>query len=31
MEVTELKEVAKEKGISVTGLKKAEIVEALEK
>ena len=31
MTVAELKEVAKEKKISVTGLKKAEIIEALEK
>ncbi|HIS39139.1 MAG TPA: 30S ribosomal protein S2 [Candidatus Onthousia faecavium] len=31
MTVTELKEVAKEKGISVSGLKKAEIIEALNK
>ncbi|MBR4619087.1 MAG: 50S ribosomal protein L20 [Bacilli bacterium] len=31
MTVAELKEVAKEKGISVTGLKKAEIIEALNK
>jgi len=31
MTVAELKEVAKEKGISVTGLKKAEIIEALTK
>ena len=31
MTVTELKEIAKEKGISVSGLKKAEIIEALNK
>ena len=31
MTVAELKEIAKEKGISTTGLKKAEIIEALEK
>ena len=31
MSVAELKEIAKEKNISVTGLKKAEIIEALEK
>lgn len=29
MTVAELKEIAKEKGISVTGLKKAEIIEKL--
>ena len=31
MTVAELKEVAKKKGIAVTGIKKAEIIEALEK
>ena len=31
MTVAELKEIAKEKGISTTGLKKADIIEALEK
>lgn len=31
MTVAELKEIAKEKGIATTGLKKAEIIEALEK
>ena len=31
MTVTELKEIAKEKGISVSGLKKAEIIETLNK
>lgn len=31
MTVTQLKEIAKEKGIATTGLKKAEIIEALEK
>ena len=31
MTVAELKEIAKEKGISITGLKKADIIAALEK
>ena len=31
MTVAELKEVAKEKGIATTGMKKADIIEALEK
>ena len=31
MTVAELKEIAKSKNISITGLKKAEIIEALEK
>ena len=31
MTVAQLKEIAKEKGIATTGLKKAEIIEALEK
>ena len=31
MTVAELKEIAKEKGIATTGLKKADLVEALNK